>query len=553
MKLPSAHFWFLFRYSGLTILLLLVHIAYGLGQTLDYSLEKLGSFINTPYYHEISPVLSDDGRKLFYTRTGSPDFIKDLNINGENIYKQYSEDKYLKELAKIYQQLGSKSGILYQSPFNQDVWVANSNDGNYFTESFHPGYPLNNALPNSVCSFTPNDDEYVIINQFPSDGGMKKGFSTIKMVNDSTWLQPIPLNIPNLKSIGEVVSLTMSKDGSVVILSLNREDSKGDNDLYVSQRTADSSWTEPINLGNVNSGFRDITPYLTSDMLTLYFSSNRPGSMGGFDIFMSKRSAESWTQWSEPLALISPINSSKDDLQPHFNTSSGFFFFSSKRDGTSDLFRVKISELNSDKVTVLGRVVDSKTLRPVSASIYIGLAEKDNYQKVIPSADGDFTLVVERKSRLKIFPFKEKYLSHEEILSIESLPLYANTSEVTIYVDPKAINTRISSNPIYFQQSKALIIDRSYQELDRLVRLLLDNPSMNIKVEGHTDNLGKSEELQLLSEQRANTVRDYLIAKKINPVRISTVGFGARRPINANNSQELRELNRRVEFIITKI
>ena len=517
-------------------------------------LEKLGSIVNTPTYQEINPVTDDEGKMLFFTRTGSPDFERSLIVDGKDLSKILPPSQYLAELSNVYQHLGSPVlSSAHRSAFNQDVWFARSVDGELFSELKHPGPPLNNALPNSICSYTPQKDVFVIINQFPPEGGMKKGFSTIKMLNDTSWELPKPMKIEQFSTTSDIVSFNMSKNGELAIMSLERSDTRGSNDLYVSFRLNDSLWSAPKNMGNVNSSAKEITPFLSDDMKTLYFSSNRLGSMGGFDIFLCTRLSNEWDEWSDPLPLIDPINSIADDIQPYFNAFTGYLYFSSRRDGSSDIYRIKISDPKPPKITILGKIIDSKTLRPVESSIYIGKAGEDNYQKVIPSPDGEFTAIVDKKDILKFFPYKDKYVSRIEIVNVDSLETYDNVSQLNIYIDQKAVNSRISLNPIYFLQSKPIILEKSYKELRRLVTLLKDNPNIFIRIEGHTDNQGNPDDLQKLSEDRARAVKEFLEKEGIETKRLEIQGYGSKRPMTNNSNLQLRELNRRVEFIITKI
>lgn len=521
----------------------------------NIGIEKLGDQINTEIYQEISPVLSEDGSVLYFTRTGAPDFEKYLKLQNQNLYKKLAEPEYMKVLANIYSQLGDKNvRNPHRSAFNQDVWLARSFDGFRFEYLFHPGPPLNNALPNSISSKMPLKDNFVIINQFPEEGGMQKGFSTIRRISDTIWSAPKPLLIDNYYTKSDIVSFSMSHDGKAAFMSLKRDDSKGENDIYVSMLENDSLWSEPINVEGINSAYNDITPYLSEDMRTLFFASNRPGTTGGLDIFMCTReSATSWHKWSEPKPMIEPINSVKDDLQPHYNAATGYLYFSTRRLGSSDIYRAKIGDPNPVTITILGRAIDSKTLRPVSSSIYIGNSDEDNFKKVILSETGEFTIVARKDEKLKIYPFKEGYLSQAQIIDPSSLAEYGGAAELNIYIDQKSVNGRINLNPIYFIQSKALIQERSIPALQKLVDLLKNNPKIHIRIEGHTDNQGDPGDLQKLSEERAEEVKKYLVKNGILTTRLETRGFGASQPVNNNSTVDMREQNRRVEFIITKI
>lgn len=520
----------------------------------NIGIEKLGPLVNTDTYQEINPLVSDDGNTLYFTRTGSPDFEKYLLIDGENIYTKIPETKYNVILGKVFEELGDQQvKNPHRSAFNQDVWMARTFDGKGFDYVFHPGPPLNNALPNSICSETPSKDEFVIINQFPESGGMKKGFSTISRISDTIWSLPKPIVIQNYYNKSDIVSFAMSRDGRTAILSLKRDDSLGENDLYLTHINPDSTWSTPENITSLNSPYNDISPYLSDDMRTLFFASNRPGTMGGFDIFMCTRNTEAWDNWSEPKPMIEPINSSKDDLQPFYNSATGFLYFATRRYGSSDIYRSKIADPNPLKVNILGRAVDSKTLRPVSAAIYIGNADEDNYKKVLITETGEFTIVAGKNDKLKIYPYKESYLSEPIIVDVSKLQLYANSTEMNIYIDRKVVDGRINLSPIYFIQSTAQIQTKSLPELERLSQLLKNNPSLSISIEGHTDNQGKEEDLQKLSEERAIAVKNFLVSKGIKEPRLSTKGWGAKQSVNTNKSLEEREQNRRVEFIITKI
>ena len=147
-----------------------------------------------------------------------------------------------------------------KSQFNQDVWIAYSQNENFNTVT-HPEYPLNNALPNSVCAITPDGKAMVVINQFNVDGGMGKGYSMVYKEQNG-WSFPYPMFISNYDNQGTDVGLTMSTDGNVIIMTLQKNDGSGNNDLYVSMRTGDFSWSEPVNLGpNINTKYRDCLLY----------------------------------------------------------------------------------------------------------------------------------------------------------------------------------------------------------------------------------------------------------------------------------------------------
>lgn len=515
----------------------------------DFILEKLSETINTAY-DEISPVLSRDGSTLYFTRVASPDFNKHLMIEGLDVasVSNHQFESYLKDIySTIAERTISKPAY---SDFNQDVWVAKSRDG-VFDEVTHPEAPLNNALPNSICSLTPKPDEFIVINQFKKEGGMSKGFSIIRKEKDGNWTFPKPLFIRNYYTESEGVNLTMSRDGEVLILSIDREDSFGANDLYVAFRVGKNEWSRPQNLGAaINSKFRETTPFLSDDRNTLFFSSNRPG-FGGSDIYFAKRRDDTWTNWTTPRPMGYSINSPVDESQPYFNAATGYLYFASKRDGSSDIFRIKIKEPQSRQdIYVKGRVINTKTGQPIGAKVLFGAFDLDYYKSIQFSKDGSFRFGILDGKPFKIKAQREGFISHPVRLSYEKGIFHSKDIEIQLFLDPIEDNAKIHLEPIYFERSKPVILEKSFPALDQLADLLSENPNLFVQIEGHADNQGKPKELLELSEKRAQAIKHYLTLKNISAYRIATKGFGANRPITDNSTEALRAKNRRVEVRI---
>lgn len=516
-----------------------------------FQLEKLPDFINSAY-DEITPVPSRDGNTLYFTRVAYPEFNRYLFLDSVDLYKKYPPEKYERLLRNVYSELSGKPvADPAASPFNQDVWIAEGDSADFYL-LIHPLEPLNNALPNSIVTITPDPNAFYCINQFSEKGDMSKGFSLIRRV-DSTWTFPTPIDIQEYYTITSDVNLTMSFDGQVLILSAVRRDSR-DMDLYVCFREGEHQWSAPQHLGNVvNSDKRETTPYLSEDNTTLFFSSNRWQSSGGNDIFMCKRTDDTWKNWTTPVPLIAPINSPSDESQPYFNMTSGYIYFTSRRDGNSDIFRVRIAPPQPTEMTIRGRIFNRKTheLLPQTTVRY-GTASGP--QNTLSSPDGFFTLKIPKGVAFDLTPEKALFVGQtEQVLFRRDYYFFQDYYLVDLWMDPLELNDKIELRPIFFQQSKAVILDSSFGELERLANILNENPGLEIRIEGHTDNVGQPEDLQRLSEGRANAIRDFLVQKGIATERIQTVGHGPKFPLNDNSSDELRAENRRVEIRITKI
>jgi len=517
-----------------------------------FQLEKLPDLINSAF-DEITPVPSRDGQTLYFTRVGFPDFNRTLVIDSIDRQIELQPTEYLHLLAEVYTQInGSPITEPIASGFNQDIWIAQG-DSLGFHQTIHPGPPLNNALPNSVVTITPDPNTLYVINQFALNGNMDRGFSLVRRSADSLgWTFPKPIIIRDYYTISSDVNLTMSFDGKVLILSAVRSDSKN-MDLYVCFKEGVDQWSAPEPLGDVvNSPQRETTPFLSEDNITLYFSSNRPGSSGGNDIFSAKRLDKSWKNWSTPVRLEEPVNSKSDDSQPYFNTATGFIYFTSKRDGSSDIFRVRIAPPQQSEFPVKIRVINRKTNQLVAGATVFYDAEDGSINHTM-AADGTLTLKIPKGVHFNFTPVKTGFRGTTDSILFRRDYYYFRERYLDLYLDPLQVSDKIELLPIYFQQSKAIILESSFPELDKLYSLLVENPGLQIRVEGHTDNIGKQTDLLQLSEDRAVAIKTFLIAKGISPSRITTIGYGAKKPLTDNSSDDMRKQNRRVEIVITKL
>jgi outer membrane protein OmpA-like peptidoglycan-associated protein len=520
-----------------------------------FKVEPMNNGINTSQYDEISPVVSIDGKTLYFTRVGHPTFDRTLKLDGVDIATQLNENDYQNKLKSIFSKIAGKEVHDPQrSKFNQDIWIAESIFDS-FEKISHPSYPLNNALPNSVSALTPNGNELVIINRFSQFGGLDKGFSITRKTSDNEWTFPEPIEIKNYSNNNSDVNLAMSADGNVLILSMQRSDSYGDNDLYVCIKIGRNQWSEPQNLGpKVNTVYRETTPFLSEDGKRLFFSSNRKGSLGGSDIFYLIRTGDNWEDWSVPYRFVEPINSDADDSQPYFNSATGYLYFSSNREGSLDIFKAELMPPNPIQVNVKGRILNIKTDQKQPARILFAPVGEDHLESVYVSDDGTFELSLPKGKTYRLIADRPGFTGKEEQLTFRSDYVYYKTHSLDLYLDPMQVNTKIELKSIFFEQSRAVVLEESYASLDELAKFLKENWTVSIRIEGHTDNQGDKLALQKLSEERAKAIKQYLVYKKfIQPLRIETVGMGAKMPLNNNKTDKLRAKNRRVDVVITKI
>ncbi|HRG44035.1 MAG TPA: OmpA family protein [Saprospiraceae bacterium] len=522
-----------------------------------HPLEKLNNKINTAKYDEINPVISKDGKTIYFTRVGYPDFNRTLIDNYTDLSLTLSYAQYQKELNAIFQSLTNKPvSDASKSRFNQDIWIASWSNGD-FNKIDHPDYPLNSALPNSVCSLTPELNELVIINEYYQDGSMYKGFSTSKLIGNGNWSFPTPLLIYDYHNLSDEVNLNMSEDGSIIIMAIKREDSKGANDLYVSHRISDNTYSKPESIGSViNTIYQESTPYISRDGLFLYFSSNRPDGYGGSDIYVSKRLDNTWSQWSEPTLLPPPINSVYDDSQPYVNEATGYIYFTSRRDGSSDIFRTlfhPIVESNRNKTLVI-HVFNSLTGMALDSDIKYQLTDSIQLKGELKTSEGLAYFTFIKGSSIKITAARSGFT--DETIQLNLSDYFNNeqsVADINIFLDPISKEEKFTASNIYFIQSTSIIKDDSYDALNQIMSVLIRRQDIKMKIFGHTDNVGEEKSLIKLSTERANAIKNYLVKKGgIDPNRIEAIGLGRSQPLNDNSTEEKKAKNRRVEFVMYK-
>jgi outer membrane protein OmpA-like peptidoglycan-associated protein len=554
---------------------------YGIAQ---HGLQKLPRPINSDEFDEICPVMSYDESYLFFTRVGDPNFNKSLIENGNDLSKVLSEKGYWDKLNSIYSEIsGQNVTDVEKSDFNQDIWMAKIEGEKVFLH--HPVLPINNALPNSICSNYSKRNEYVVINEFPPTGGIKAGFSYVKMMDDGRFTIPTPIKIKNFRSQGTAVNLSMSNDGQQIFISMESANGAGGKDLFVSIKVLNNLYSPPVNLGRVvNSEYSETTPFISQDKNRLYFASDRPGGFGKMDIYYCDRIDYTYKNWSEPKLLEQPINSVHDDSHPYIFVDENTIFFTSDRDGTSDIFSALLYEDEvEDRPLGVNITIYNEKGEIIQGELYWKEANEDKKNGFFRTNTGQYRYVIEDNipmlfySRrrgtfsepIKIDPiyYKRQKIFDVDIDLILPAPKYVGTpikgvqvteakkpdivrEEVVEELLPIEKNRTIILKNIYFEKSKPKVLNVSHPALRQLANVLKKRPQVKIRIEGHTDNVGNKKDLMTLSWDRAEAVKDFLVNEGVKVGNVLTRGFGPNRPLTDNSTEEARKKNRRVEIRI---
>lgn len=491
-------------------------------------IEALDKNVNSDYT-ELNPMLSPDGKTMYFSRKNHPE-----NVGGV-------EDK-------------------------EDIWYSELGGDGKWTLARNMGPQFNNAGPNFVnaVNSTPDGQTVLVLgNKYLPNGKMVAGVSLSNQVNGN-WTPPAPIQIQNDYNYNEKANYFLTNTRTSLLMSVERDDSHGSRDLYVSFQKDDNTWSEPLNLGDVvNTANEESAPFLAADNKTLYFSSNGFSGFGGNDIYMSTRLDDTWTNWSEPQNMGPDINSPLDDL--FFNVpSSGEYAYYSRgiSDTNTDIFRVKLPIYKSPEPVILvkGRLIDAKTGKPLGAKIIYERLPDGKQIGVTQSnpETGEYQILLPGGQRYGVRAEAADHISTNQNLDLTAYTKDANLQAPDITLDPIAVaaieaEATITLNNIFFDFDKSVLKPESFPELNRIAKLMNERPSMTVEVTGHTDATGPASYNMGLSERRAKAVTSYLVGQGITADRINTQYFGETKPIDSNATREGRSKNRRVEFKIVKL
>ncbi len=523
----------------------------------QFYVEKLDDKINSDEFDELGPVMNEN--VIYFTKVASPDFVQDDNFTS----------RFAGSLRSVFSQLAGKNiDNIATSDFNQDIWVAEIDENGKTIWVNHPKTPLNNPFPNSACSYYVNDNALIVINQFYDDGSISEGFSKVNIKNGE-YEKPIPLGIHEYEDFGTDVNMSMSGDGQHLFISMKGQDSNGKNDLYVCVKIGDNLWSKPRKInGSINTGFNETSPFITPDKKTLIFSSNRPGGQGKMDLYIAQRLDYSYRNWSEPVPLESPINSEHDEYLALLTDDKKFLYFSSNRDGSSDIFRVDMArpEFLPEDLTLYLKIINAETGKVTRGEIQWKSQYDKEYSGFFRTYTGEFELVL-KKNEPFVFQVDKRGFASEKV-EISPWDLVVNNitrKEIEIYIHPgETVKKKkeyafpfgdqrtFTLEEIFFAKGSAAVLSQSLNEINNLAEVLLKNPNIEILIEGHTDNVGDKKALKELSLARAKEIKAHLVNRGIEENRLEVIGYGSEKSLNGNETEEERKKNRRVEIRITK-
>jgi flagellar motor protein MotB len=473
---------------------------------------SLGDSVNTTN-DEYWPSLTADGQTLMFTR----------QMRAGGTYSRNQEDFYYSTLRSGNWSMARNAGAPLNTPQNEGAQSISS-DGNYMF-------------------FTACDRA----------GGKGKCDIYFSGFDGSGWSLPVNIGPPVNTSYWESQP-SISSNGNLLFFASNRPGGLGGMDLWYSVRSPGGKWSIPKNPGPViNTAGDEMSPFIHFDGKTLYFSSSGHPGMGGFDLYLSRMSLDS--TFSVPVNLGYPINTYNDELGLMIDATGQNAYFSSVRNEKfgKDIFNFLLYEAaRPDPVSYFrGKVFDRETMKLLRSDYeLVNLKTGQIVSSGSTDASGNFLVCLPVGYNYGLNVNSTGYLFYSDNFMLESVHSATKPYIKRVLLNPIKVGEVMQLTNIFFGFDSVELKKESVTELNKLSKLLGDNPDIIIEVAGFTDSIGTQNYNISLSERRARMVVKYLIDKGIEPARLKIQAYGAASPIGTNITNEGRKLNRRTEVRI---
>ena len=488
---------------------------------------SVGPGVNVEIGSQYTPVISADDKTLYFCGKGRKD-----NIGGEDIFisrkagGSWGNSKLMAELSASY---------------SNDAPLNISTDGNtmllfksgrlYYSEKSSHGWSDATVFPDNI--------------------------------NSGKWQADVVLS-----SNGKALFFASTRGGGYNLYDDNNSSEEiyhGDNqfpsDIYVSLLYENGEWGDPINIGaTINTQYCERSPFLHPDMKTLYFSSDGHGGLGKLDVFKSTRLSDScWDCWSKPVNMGKEINTENGDWGYKISTDGDKAYFAKKKPQSEEnnIYWLKLpSYLRPNFIATLSGQLKDKNNQPIFAEIkwedletgkIVGTSKSD-------PVDGSYFVILPLGKIYGYYIDKAEYFPASNNIDLrnksKAVEIESDVNMVT-FKEMKDDGTAVPINNLFFDFAKSELLSYSLPELRRVAKIIRSN-NIKMEISGYTDNIGDAKQNQILSEQRANSVKEFLIKEGCSPELLVTVGYGKSHPITSNDTEAGRSKNRRVELRFMK-
>ncbi len=446
---------------------------------------------------------------------------------------------------------GSKLIFTRRIANNEDIYQSERVNGVWHEASLLPG-KINTPEYNEGAQIISQDGKWMIFTGCNFPGGLGSCDLYISFLTKIGWSEPMNLG-RNVNSEYWESTPSLSPDKRDLYFSSNMPGGFGGKDIWVCHRDENGNWGRPYNLGaEINTSGDESTPFIHADNQTLYFNSTGlPGYSDKPDLFMSKKLPDG--KWSTPRNLGYPINTIDDEGSLFIAADGQTAYYSSDRSDTKGGLDIYSFELPSNirplkTLWVKGKVFDKKTHDGLPSQVVLtDLQNNSVVSRLQTDEDGEF-LVTLPIGKDYAFTVKRKgYLFFSENYNVsKTAPNETFTADIPL--QPIEANASIILKNIFFDTRKTELKPESITELDNIVMLMNENPSMKIQIIGYTDDVGSDADNLKLSQGRSASVVNYLESKGISKDRLKALGKGESDPIADNTTEEGRAQNRRTEL-----
>jgi outer membrane protein OmpA-like peptidoglycan-associated protein len=480
------------------------------GNSYQFAPQNLGDSVNTKD-SEYFPSLTIDGKQLVFTR----------RVNN------YNEDFYVANAIE-------KNSWNKAKPLPGDVNTAQNEGAQHISQD------------GSILFFTGCN--------LPTGQGSCDLYYSLFINNE--WSTPIPAG-RNINTEFWESQPSLSPDKRTLYFAGRDPMGLGGSDIYMSTISDKGTWGIPFNLGKkINTIGDESCPFIHADNQTLYFTSTGHQGYGGSDLFMSKK--DSANKFGEAVNLGYPINTIENESSMIITADGTQAFYASDRSDTKgglDLYTFPLcNEMQPTKTLwINGLVYDSLTKEPISGIVELTDANNNKLiQKIQSDENGRFFITLPVDKNYSFTVNRKGYFFYNDTYNLKNAKAdFTYTKNIPLL--PLSKNTLIVLENIFYESNKFNLKPESASMLNKMVRLLQENPTLSIEIDGHTDNLGVAKNNLLLSNNRAKEVVKYFTSKGIDKARVIAKGFGSTKPIADNKTEIGRAKNRRTEMKVIGI
>jgi outer membrane protein OmpA-like peptidoglycan-associated protein/Tol biopolymer transport system component len=412
---------------------------------------------------------------------------------------------------------------------------------------------INFADKKGSVSFLPDMQTLYFAADYPEQGyGRYDIYKSVKAGNYWTTAKNLGRNV-NTDYWDSAPSI--SPDGKALYFSSNRPGGLGGIDLYIAFKNEKGGWEEAINLGpQINTSGDEQTPFIHADNNSLYFSSTGWPGYGGADFFVVHQKIDG--NWTKPLNLGYPINTFDNEGSIAVASNGVDAYIASDRSdsrGGLDIYKVTLSKATraNKKFFLKGIIKDANSKKAISAVInLVDLTDQSSFTKIEVDSNGQFIFAIPYLDSVGIIIASKFYEEANRTITSASFDK-DNTSNHEFYLSAIKKQFTQTFKNVLFATDAATLLPGSEKELNELVAYLIAQPTATILIEGHTDNTGDANKNKILSLGRAKSIAQFLMGHKIQAQRITTIGYGDTKPIASNDTEQGRQQNRRTSFTIS--